>query len=238
MITPTSMSLIAAILLAAVYLLGHRLLPKEERQLRRRLSIAAGASMAYIFLDVMPELAEHHHAFLTAVGRELLFARQRVYAVGLMGFVALYALKKLVLAARGGAHSTAVFRIHIAGFTLYGWVIGDVLVSRVEAGAVGLWLYVLAMAFHLAVVSSSLAKEDGVHYQRGGRWVLAASILVGWLTAELMPLSEVTMARLFAFVAGGVIMTSANEELHREKEGRLGWFALGACGYGALLLLA
>jgi hypothetical protein len=34
-----------------------------------------------------------------------------------------------------------------------------------------------------------------------------------------------------------VIMTSANEELPREKGGRFGWFVMGAGAYGTLLLL-
>jgi hypothetical protein len=44
------------------------------------------------------------------------------------------------------------------------------------------------------------------------------------------------MSRLFAFVAGGVIMSSANEEMSREKGGRLRWFLLAVAVCGGLLL--
>jgi hypothetical protein len=110
-------------------------------------------------------------------------------------------------------------------------------VGRGEKGTLGLWLYAAAMVFHLLVVTSALAREHGALYNARGRWVLAASILAGWAMAVLAPLSEVAMSRLFAFVAGGVIMTSANEELPREKGGRFGWFVMGAGAYGTLLLL-
>ena len=238
-------SFIAAILLAAVYLLGHRLLPREEKTPRRWLSLSAGASMTYVFLDVLPELGERHRALLEKLG-EVSFAEHRIYIVALAGFILLYGLDELVLAARGeegadGERSetrSPVFWSHIAGFALYGWVIGDSLVSRGEAGVTSLLLFALAMVFHLLVVTSSLAREHGRLYHARGRWVLAASVLAGWATAALVPLPEIAMSRLFAFVGGGVIMTSANEELPREKGGLFGWFAIGAAAYGTLLLLS
>jgi hypothetical protein len=236
--------LVAALLLAAVYLLGQRFLPHEQKHPRRWLSLAAGASMAYIFMDVLPELGVRHRAFLAAVG-EVSYAEHRIYALALVGFVFLYALDQMVQAARGGEEDAGlrpetrspIFWIHIGGFALYGWVIGDALVSRGEKGWLNLWLYVAAMVFHLLVVTSALAREHGNLYHARGRWVLAASILAGWTVAAMAPLSESAMARLFALVAGGVLMTSANEELPREKGGRFGWFVMGAGAYGALLLL-
>lgn len=199
--------------------------------------------MAYVFLDVLPELGTRHRDFLEAVG-EVPFAGQRLYALALVGFVVLYALDEMVQTARekdsGGERPetwSPIFAIHIGGFALYGGVIGDALVSRSEAGTLKLWLYVVAMAFHLLVITSSLAREHGRMYHARGRWVLAAGMLTGWFLAAMAPLPEVTMSRLFAFVAGGVLMTSANEELPREKGGRFGWFVMGAVAYGTLLLL-
>jgi hypothetical protein len=237
-------SLVAALLLAVVYLRGQRLLPRQHTHPRRWLSAAAGASMAYVFLDVLPELGVRHRAFLGLVG-SVSFAEHRLYALALVGFVFLYALDEMVQTARGeeenagekAATRIPIFWIHIAGYALYGAIIGDAVVSRGEHGALSLWLYAAAMVFHLLVVTSALGREHGHLYHTSGRWVLAASVVAGWAVAAVAPLSEIAMSRLFAFVAGGVLMTSANEELPREKGGRFGWFALGAGAYGTLLLL-
>jgi len=236
-------SLLAALVLAAVYVLGPRALPFERRFPRRTLSVAAGVSLAYIFLDVLPELGARHRVFVQSAG-PLLFSEQRIYLVALAGFVFLYGLDRMVLAARvdgrlekGREAASPIFWSHIGGFALYGWIIGDALVSRGARGWVQLLLFTVAMAFHLLVVASSLAREHGRAYLLWGRWVLAASVVAGWLVAALAPLSEAWGARLFAFVAGGVLMTSANEELPEEKGGRVGWFVLGTVGYAVLLLL-
>jgi hypothetical protein len=51
-------------------------------------------------------------------------------------------------------------------------------------------------------------------------------------------LSETALARLFAILAGAVVITSASAELPRDREGRFWSFTLGAVGYAALLILA
>jgi hypothetical protein len=232
-------TLAAALLLAAVYILGPRLLRRERKHPRRYLSLAAGASMAYVFLDVLPELGARHLQF-QELTHGAPFAEHRIYLLALAGFVFLYALDKMLLSAREdrpGETGAAAFWFHIGGFALYGWVIGDALMGRGAQGKPAIWVYVTAMVFHLSIVATSLAREHGRLYHDRGRWVLAASVVAGWWSAAQAPLSEIAMARLFAFVAGGVLMTSANEELPREKGGRFGWFVFGAASYGGVLLL-
>jgi hypothetical protein len=70
-------------------------------------------------------------------------APYRIYALALAGFILLYALDQKVVAARGegtGASRGSIFWVHIAGFTLYGGIIGDALVGRSGQGGYGLLL--------------------------------------------------------------------------------------------------
>jgi hypothetical protein len=235
--------LIGALLLAVVYVFGHLLLPWEDQHPRRWLSAAAGASIAYVFLDVLPTLGRYHRT-LVGGDAEGSPAEHRIYGVALAGFVFLYALDELSKRNREGNDRPERpsgwhpgIWLHIGGFALYSWSIGDALVSHGEDGGPALWLYVAAMMFHLLVVSSGLARDEARFYHLRGRWALAASVLVGWAAAAWAPLPQTVMSYLFGFVAGGVLMTSANEELPTEKDGRFGWFAMGAAAYSALLLL-
>jgi hypothetical protein len=50
-------------------------------------------------------------------------------------------------------------------------------------------------------------------------------------------LSETALARLFAVLAGGVVIMTASAELSRDREGRFWFFTLGEVGYAALLIL-
>ena len=83
----------------------------------------------------------------------------------------------------------------------------------------------------------TLREEHGRFYGRAGRSALAVSVLVGWLLGARTPLSEVVFARLFAVLAGGVVITTVTAELPGERRGRFWYFCLGAVAYAALLLL-
>ena len=67
---------------------------------------------------------------------------------------------------------------------------------------------------HFLIVDHALREEHGRAYDRTGRWVLAASVLMGWAVGTTTPLSEVAFARLFAVLAGGVVITSLKAEMN------------------------
>src|SRR5262245_41590650 len=211
---------------------------------RRWVSVAAGVSVAYVFVDVLPELGAQHRTFRQAAGEGLLFAEQRIYVLALLAFVALYGLEHMVLASRERRRGTsegegdAVYWVHLGGFAAYSALIGYLLVERAERGPLALTVYGLAMALHFMVVDHSLREEHGRVYDRSGHWVLAASVLAGWVVGMTTPFSEVVFARLFAVLAGGVVITSLKAELPGEREGRFWPFCLGAVAYALLLILA
>lgn len=239
--------LVAALLLAAVYALGGRLRDSEAALWSRRrwISAASGAAVAYVFVDILPELGVRHRAFVESAGAGLPFAEQRIYLAALAGFVVFYGLEHMVLASRaggrvdaGGGAGDVVYWLHAGGFAAYSWLIGYLLVERAAAGRLALLLYGVAMTFHFLVVDHSLREEHGRAYDHAGRWALAASVVAGCLVGATTELSETVLSRLFAFVAGGVVITSVKAEMPHDREGRFWPFCLGALAYALLLLLA
>ena len=67
---------------------------------------------------------------------------------------------------------------------------------------------------------------------------MAASVLVGWAAGAVSPLSEAAFARLFALLAGGVVITSLKAELPDDRKGRFWPFCLAALVFAFLLILA
>jgi len=243
-------SLLAAIVLASVYALrigaGEGEAAERFWSRRRWVSAAAGVSVAYVFVDVLPELAAQNRAIAEAAGETgLLFAEQRVYVLALASFVVMYGLEHMVLASRGERQGAieegvrdGVYWLHLAGFGVYSALIGYLLVERAERGIRSLLVYALAMAIHFVIVNHSLTEEHGHAYRRGGHWSLAASVAAGWAVGAMLPLSEVAVARLFALLAGGVVITSLKAELPDDRQGRFWPFCLGALAFALLLMLA
>lgn len=236
-------SFACAFALAAAYALGEWLERCAEQIGHRRwMSFAAGVSTAYVFVDVLPELGVRNQAVVRIEGEHLFFGEQRIYGLALVAFVLLYGLDHLVSVRKLGRATaespTSDFAdwLQVVGFAVYSWMIGYLLVERAEKGTLALVLYVVAMGLHFLIVDHSLQEKRGPNYQRFGRWVLAASVPMGCLAGSLLPISEVVFARIFAFIAGGMVMTSAQAELPTEREGRFWPFCLGAIVYAVVLL--
>jgi hypothetical protein len=244
----TRHGVVAALVLALVHVLAGHLLERAETLPRRTrrdlLSAAAGASVAYVFVDVLPELSHYHHRLLEALGEtEIRFAEQRLYVLVLLSFVVFYGLEHLV-SARGEEHHAAEPARdaegsavpHFLAFAAYTALIGHLLVEEAERGAAPIAVYTAAMALHFVIVAHALWERFASSYARWGRWVLAASVLVGWGVAMKMEVSEAVFARLFAVVAGGVVITSVQRELPGGERGSFWPFLLGAVGFALLLL--
>ena len=243
-------SLVAALILAMAYVAGGWLTAHggEEgiRACRRWISAAAGVSVAYVFVDVLPELAAQNRAVVAAAGGErTLFAEQRIYVLALLSFVILYGIQYFVLASRErrphGETTAALdstYLLHLAGYSAYSVLIGHLLTERSERGAVTLTIYTVAMALHFLIVDHSLFEEHGARYAGTGRALMAASVVAGWLIGAATHISPVTFARLFAILAGGVVITSLRAELPNQRQGRFWYFVLGAVLFAAILLFA
>jgi hypothetical protein len=243
-------SLAAALVFACAYLMGGRLGASEEIERfwarRRCISAAAGISVAYIFVDVLPELEFQRQIVVKAAeGSELLFAEQRIYLLALLSFVVVYGLEHMVLVTRAGRRQAvaagkadAVYLAQLAGYAAYTALIGYLVIDRAERGALALGVYAFAMGVHFVIVDHALTEEHGRAYALRGRWLLAASVLVGWFIGVAAPLSEPVVARLFAILAGGVVITSLRAELPDDRKGRFWPFCLGSVVFAVFLVFA
>jgi hypothetical protein len=193
---------------------------------------------------LLPDLAEEQETIREAAGEGFSFLEYHVYLVALIGLAVFYGLEQSAKTSRrrsaGDEDSTeaGVFWLHTATFIVYNALIGYLLLPVEEPGVWSLILFAFAMGVHFVVNDYGLRKNHKGAYDRIGRWVLAAGILVGWAEGLLFEVSEAAIAVLFGFLAGGVIMNVLKEELPEERESRFWAFALGAAAYALVLLVA
>ncbi|GKZ13653.1 hypothetical protein [Haladaptatus sp. T7] len=240
MVTMTSLTGVVALALAAVHVsAGHirsfRVIPRSYW-----LSMAGGASVAYVFVHVLPEL--EGGTILQSVPLLAGFFERHVYLVALVGFALFYGLERLARESGRNADvrpetNASIFWIHIGAFTAYNALIGYLLVHREQPGVVGLALYATAMGLHFVVNDYGFRDHHRETYDRIGRWVLATAVVAGWGIGINTHVDEAVVNTLFAFLAGGVILNVIKEELPEERRSRFWAFAVGAGCYSAILLL-
>ena len=222
--------LIAVAFLAAIHLTAGSLTSVRGKRDHRWLSFAGGITVAYVFIHVLPDLAEYQEVWLEQrpEGSSRWF-RHQIWVGALAGLVIAYALDHI------SARSEATrFRLHLGSFALYNVVIGYY-IARI-ASPLAMALATAALGAHFIVNDRAFRRDHEERYLGSGRFVLAAAVAFGGLLAHVVEVSQLLIAPLYALLAGGIILHALEEEIPPEHEGRVGWFAAGAAAYGALIL--
>jgi hypothetical protein len=231
----------AALLLSSAFLLARycrRFTPKHKHRWR---ALSAGVAVAYVFVNVIPELEEHRPTVTGTAMSIVLSAEKRIYVWSLGGFIAFAGLRSLEYYKPEDGHrsqrAALVYWGVMAGYALYTLLLGYLLIHREEDSLVSLELFVFAMGLHIFMLDHELVEKFEQRYAPRGGYVLAFCVLLGWVLGSVHALSDSLTSRLFAFIVGGVVMSAAHEELPSDGNGRFWWFVTGATFYATLLML-
>lgn len=211
------------------------------------LSAAGGISVSYVFVHLLPELQEWQNKFEEENQEALQYLKHHLYLVALLGLAIFYGLERAAKLSNESHRKPAekekqdtegnIFWVHIGSFSLYNALIGYLLVYRNTSSVVGLLFFVVAMVTHFLVNDHSLIHHYRERYFHKGRFLVAFSILGGWLLGFLTEVSETVVATLFALVAGSVILNVLKEELPEERKSNFWAFLIGLILYSAMLLV-
>ena len=231
---------LVALLFVAIHLSIGRLHRLDVVPRSAWLSFAGGTAVAYVFLHVLPELAEHQQEFARHTSFGGFDTGVLIYAIALVGLAFYYGVERWAKLfedrAKGEVEHETVLWVHTASFALYNLLIGYLLTEREPGEPWGLALYAVAMALHFVTTDHGMLRDHRAAYDRVSRWVLAGALLAGWALGLATRLPFLAVGCLFAFLAGGVVLNVLKEELPKERESRIGPFLVGAVFYAALLL--
>ncbi len=239
-------ALVIAVALAGLHLLAPRIRGLPGVPEAATASFAGGISVAYVFLHLLPELAEGNERVAEAL-REQVQATPlldlAIFLVALAGFVLFYGLERLARGTRGqGGEREAsdppagVFFLHLGSFAAYNALITYTMALRLRTGILFALLFTLAMGLHFVLTDRGLGENYPRRFRAWGRYVLAGGLVAGWVLAALFaPTNTLVVSLLTAFIAGSILLNVFKEELPSERRSRFGWFCVGLVGYALLL---
>jgi hypothetical protein len=128
------------------------------------------------------------------------------------------------------------FRLHLASFFVYNFVITYTMPLRFRTGVAFALLFTIAMGLHFVLTDRGLEEHYGGRFRRSARALLAVALLVGWSVAALFAPSNVLVVGLLtAFLAGSILLNVFKEELPSNRQSSFWWFTVGLVSYALLL---
>ena len=205
---------------------------------RQFLSLAGGASVAYVFVLLLPEISEAALTVSSTTERAFL-NEQVVYLLTLTGFVTFYGIETAAVRRSRGTveENEFIFWAHVGVFAIYGGLVGFLLFHQEESDPLSLTLYAVAMGLHFLVTDAGLHRHHGLAFDRSARWLLAAGTLAGGVVGLLVPVPGLSAAMLLGFLAGALALNVLKEELPWVDEIRFVAFAVGALVFTILVFL-
>jgi hypothetical protein len=234
-------SALAAALFAAAFLFGQYIRPLKWLGFGHRavISFGAGMSAAYVFVHLMPELAEAREILDASLSSVEHYEGMSVYLCALLGFIVFYGIESLrthLDEASAGQEARRDLRLHVAGFVGYVGLMAYLALRALEETPTSQALYAIAIFAHMLGINQEFRREHGALYDLRVRLILAGAAIGGWLVAFAVELPNQVITLLLAFVSGAVIMNSMIMELPTDKEGRFLPFLAGAVIYGLILV--
>jgi hypothetical protein len=227
--SPVALTFIAT--LGLIHIFAGRLGWIDTLPQRRWLSFGAGVSLAYVFVDVLPILSAGQSSLQDASGVIFEALTHHVYLIALIGLATFYALELLAKRSRADSRvdhtSPGVFWVHTVSFALYNALLGYLLREAEHHGLLACLLLFIALALHFTVNDYALRGHHKSLYDHYGRWLLAAAVVSGYLVGTLYMVDVKTIAILWAFVAGGLILNVIKDELPEQRDTSLSAFFVG-----------
>lgn len=246
-------SVLAGLLVTAVLVVLHLLAPRVHElpgvPQRAIGSFAGGTAVAYVFLHLLPEIAEGGEAVGEALGDVVAITPLLdlgIFVVALTGFAVLYGLERAAErrgSPRGGGRGeppAGLYWLHLSSFAVYNVLITYTTPLRFQTGTAFAVLFTVAMGLHFVLTDRGLSEHYPRRFRRSGRFVLSGALVVGWLLAAVLaPTSTLVVVLVTALLSGGILLNVFKEELPSAgARSSYPWFMAGLVLYSGLLAAA
>ena len=220
-------------LFACVHLLAEKTRVLDSLVHGRFLSTGSGVAIAYVFIDLLPKLEKNHALLKTSWIGGIPYFEKHVYVLALLGFLLFYTVDR---SGQMVKNRTTFFYISLSSYTLFNFLMGYAVADPFNPEVRPLALFTFAIALHYFANDYTLSLKHGTAYHAFGKWVLAASLYLGWIVGYVSNLPANVIALVSAFIGGGVIMNVMLHELLEEKLNSSGTFLIACISYTLLLL--
>lgn len=220
---------IVLLILAAIHLFASRVKVIGALWHGRFLSLAAGISFAYVFVDLLPTLEKGHLVLKKTFYEIVPYLNLHTYLIALLGVLFYYGLHTAKKTKRD-------FWLSTSGYLLFNFFVGATLSDVTDPEIQPLTLFLIAMGMHYFISDHNASLEYPDLYQNQARWGLVFALFFGFFVGFITKVPDAIVAIVISFVSGGMILNAFNYELPKREQVGYFYFVFGALFYSFLLL--
>jgi len=220
-------NLVYAVIIGIAHFVSDKVAERKNYQKELR-SFAAGLSIAYLLLYLLPELYGGIQEF-----------ERTLFLFVLLGAMAFHIVEKYIY--QHDRKDKRIFDLrllHAAAFLVYHIIIGITLVSISAASSIGGVLFFIPILFYTLVSQVSLSNlHTHITEKLFLRLLLSSSTLVGVIFASIILIPQTLHYSLLAFIAGALLYNVMVDVVPKEKEGDILFFIFGSISYIILIFV-
>ena len=216
--TANVLALCLGFLLGIIHFYSEKLKPPDGANRYRVISFAAGISIAYLFLSLLP------HTYDAA--RHL---KNFIFIFLLLGFVLFHVAEKFIYKhADKKKLAKELKEVHSISFFFYHFLIGIVLYDMVRAHIFEGLLFSVPIALHSALSTASLSQIHGdIRESFGTKILLSSSTILGVIFALFVSIPEFLDNIFVSMIAGILLYIIVKEFLPEKEKGQPMFFFFG-----------
>jgi zinc transporter ZupT len=214
----TGIALGLGALIGGAHFFGEKLKIDRNTKPYRIISFAAGISIAYLFLDLLPHVYEAASIL-----------KNGVFIFLLLGFATVHLVEKYIYQHADVQKLTKELKaVHAVTFFLYYFMIGIVLKGKIQADILESVLFIIPVTLHAGLSTSSLSEIHGMIKENIIiRVLLSSAPLFGILFARAILIPEVAENIMVSLIAGILLYVMVKEFLPEKKKGQPAFFIVG-----------
>jgi hypothetical protein len=206
------------------------------------LSVSAGIGIAYVFLALLPKLAEVQESLEVSEDEAaILPVELHVYLSALAGFIIFLLIAKKGLSENRNRTQPGLSFSELLVLSVFGLYYAQVAFlvgewpSESWVGYVGL---VCVFGMHFVGINFHIWKRYPGRFPRVFRWVFCGCLILGWLGSLVAEQLSGLVKFSTMFVAGGIMITAIREEIPSRKDTNVPYFLAAVVGTTIYILFA
>ena len=217
---------LAGILSFADYVTEH-IFSQKLRTNQKLVSFSAGAAIAYIILNLFPEIA----TFSSIYGNSL-------FLYVLSGFVTLNLVEQYVYKEIGKLKNKSTYHksIHVAYFFIYNFLVGVVLVNFTSKGLAQTLLFYIP--FFLYMIAEILPQEFKFKNKASAIIYSMAPLLGAFIGINFLEFTSSIFSQLISFITGTLLYIVIRESLPSDKAEKPLYFIIGVLFYTLIIFMS